>query len=239
MIGTIINVTTIVVGGFIGIKAPVQIPIAWQLRIKTLLGVFTVYVGLSMCWQGLNGTFFLGLKQLAIAVLSMIIGKVIGQVLKIQKGLNKLGEQAKARLAKPGDISSQRFSEGFITCSLLFCVGPMSLVGAIQDGMLGSSKTLIIKSVMDGLASMAFSRTFGWGAVLAAVPVLTYQGTITIASSLLEPILHQQDLLDSISLTGGLLIFSVALVLLEIKKVELANYIPALFIAPLITWLLR
>ena len=115
----------------------------------------------------------------------------------------------------------------------------MAILGSLQDGLYDNPRTLLLKSCMDGLAAMAFARTFGWGVLLSAIPVLAYQGTLTLLAEFLSPLLHQKSLLDSVGATGGLLIFCVALVILELKRVELADYLPSLFYAPLLTWVFR
>jgi uncharacterized membrane protein YqgA involved in biofilm formation len=147
---------------------------------------------------------------------------------------------AKEKFAAAKAGPNSRTGEGFVTCAVLFCVGPMAILGALQDGLLGSIRTLAIKSALDGLATMAFSKVFGWGVLLAAVPVFTYQGTITLVANLVEPYFRAPGLLESISLTGGLLVFSISLIILELKKVALADYLPSLVLAPLLTrlWLL-
>ena len=115
----------------------------------------------------------------------------------------------------------------------------MALIGAIEDGLDGRWQTLGIKGVIDGLATMGFVASFGWGAILSVVPVVAYQGTITICAQLLAPLLRDHALLDSVNATGGLLIFCIALIILELKRIELADYLPSLVFAPLITWLWR
>jgi uncharacterized membrane protein YqgA involved in biofilm formation len=115
-------------------------------------------------------------------------------------------------------------------------VAPMAVLGAVQDGLDGHWQTLGIKSVMDGFATMAFVSTFGWGVILSAVPVLAYQGTLTLAAHLLTPLLQERALLDPVNATGGLLVFCVALIILELKKIELADYLPSLVYAPLLAW---
>lgn len=117
-------------------------------------------------------------------------------------------------------------------------MAPLGVLGALQDGLNGHWQALGIKSVMDGLATMALVSTFGWGVILSALPVLAYQGTLTLAARLLAPILQQNPLLlDSIQATGGLLVFCVALIILELKRIELADYLPSLVYAPLLAWL--
>lgn len=239
MIGTLINTAAILAGGAIGLVGIRPLSPAHQGLLKNLLGVFTVYVGVSMSWSGLNGSLFQIAKQLAIVILALTLGRILGRLMRLQQYSNQLGQYAGRAFAQaqPGD--ARRLSEGFVTCSLLFCVGPMAMLGALQDGLLGSCRTLAIKAVMDGLATMAFAQTFGWGVLLSAVPVLAYQGTLTLLAQSLEPVLHQQSLLDSISATGGLLIFCLALRIWEWKRIGVADYLPSLFIAPLLTWFWR
>ena len=112
----------------------------------------------------------------------------------------------------------------------------MAILGALQDGLLGSYRTLAIKSVLDGLATMAFAKVFGWGVLLAAIPVLVYEGGATLLFNLLEPIWRAPGLLESVSLVCGFLVFSIALIILELKRVALADYLPSLVLAPLLTW---
>ena len=234
-IGTILNAAGILLGGVAGLTVARQIPPARQAQVKILLAAFTVWVGLSMTWKGLNGSFAQVFKQFAFVILAMMAGKLIGQVLGIQKNLNRLGQYAKERFTQASPQGARRMSDGFITCTLLFCVGPMAILGAVEDGLTGNFKILAIKAAMDGLATMVFVTTFGWGAMLAVIPVVAYQGTITLLAMQLQPYLQQQELLDSVNATGGLLVFSLALVILELKKVELADYLPSLVVAPMLT----
>jgi uncharacterized protein len=240
MIGTLLNTAAILTGGAIGLTVARNISPLNQSRLKIALGVLTVYAGLSLTWISISGSFFSVIKQMIIVILAMMLGNFTGKLLRLQKGINQLGHYAKSRFASAASRKDQPgFSEGFVTCSLLFCVGPMAILGAIEDGLTGRFKTLAIKSLMDGLATMAFVKTFGWGVLLSAIPVLAYQGTITLGASFLQPLLEHKDLVDSINATGGLLIFSISLVILELKKVELADYLPSLIYAPLLTWFWR
>jgi uncharacterized protein len=236
MIGTMLNAAGILLGGVIGLTTTKDLSPTTQSRLKILLGAFTVYAGLTMAWDGFSGSFWQRSAQLGIAILAMTIGKVTGRILHLQRGLNKLGQLARQKFATAKSDQGNRLSEGFITCSLLYCVGPMAILGALQDGLLGSFRTLAIKSVLDGLATMAFAKVFGWGVLLSAIPVVAYQGSITLAANSVEPYLRDPRLLESISLTGGLLVFSIALIILELKKVALADYLPSLVYAPLLTW---
>jgi uncharacterized membrane protein YqgA involved in biofilm formation len=239
VIGTIINGAAIVAGGLLGRFVFKSISPANQQALKVLLGVFTVYAGLSTTWGALHGGFFKALKQIAIAIVAMMLGKALGRLLRLQKTLNRAGQFAKERFSKATTDGPANASDGFVTCTLLFCVGPMAILGALQDGLTGNFRTLAIKSVMDGLATMGFVTSFGWSPVFAAIPVVAYQGTITLLAQTAAPWLQNQTTLDSINVVGGLLLFSISLIILQLKKIELADYLPSLAIAPLLTWALR
>jgi len=239
-VGTILNAIGIIVGGMLGLLLSRQMTPATQIALKGMLGILVIYVGLSTTWASLGGGFGSVIKQLFIVILALTFGRITGRLLHIQKGLNRLGRYAKERFNKAATEQSTRWSEGFVTCTILYCVGPMAILGAIQDGLDGRWQTLGVKALIDGLATMAFVGTFGWGAIAAVVPVVAYQGTITFAAKTLAPFFHDPAnaaLLNSINATGGLLVFCIAMVILELKKFELADYLPSLAWAPLITWL--
>jgi uncharacterized membrane protein YqgA involved in biofilm formation len=156
----------------------------------------------------------------------------------LQKMSNRVGQRARERIsaAKPED--PERFNNGFKTCAALFCAAPLGVLGSIQEGLSLSEYyyPLAIKGVMDGLATMGFVSVFGRGVLLAALPVLAVQGTITLlVSRVLEPILSLHNLVNSVNAVGGLLVFCVALVMLNLKRIELADYLPSLVVAPLLT----
>lgn len=239
MIGTIINVCAIVSGGVIGLAVANSISPKVEYRLKMVLGVLTIYIGMKTTWQAINGSFGSVVKQVVIVLAALIIGNLIGKALRLQKSINKLGEFAKDTFQKHDPEKPRRFGEGFVTCTILFCVGPMAILGALEDGLSGKVQTLAVKSVMDGLATMAFVKTFGLGPIFAALPVLAYQGTITLGAEALKPLLGNHMVLDSISATGGLLILCISVVILDIQKVPLADYLPSLIVAPVLTWLFR
>ena len=236
MIGTILNATAILAGGVIGLATTRDLSPVNQSRLKVLLGAFTVFAGLSMAWNGFSGSFGHRAAQFGIAMLALMAGHFTGRLLRLQKQMNKLGQVAQRKFANAKSLKSNRIGEGFMTCTILFCVGPMAILGALQDGLTGSIRTLGIKAVLDGLAAMAFSKVFGWGVLLSAIPVLAYQGAITVGARFAEPYLRNPDLVQALNLTGGLLVFSIALIILEIKKVALGDYLPSLIYAPLLTW---
>src|SRR5437899_11913119 len=239
MTGTILNAAAILVGGIVGLTASRQPSLAHLTALRILLGAFTVYAGWGATWQEVNWVFLQVLKQLTIVLLALMLGNLSGKLLRIQKSLNHLGQYAKQKISGTRPAPPRRSSEGFITCSILFCVTPIAVLGSLQDGFANNFKTLAVKSVMDGLATMAFVNTFGWGAILSIIPVIACQGTLTLLARLLQPYLAQHALLDSINATAGLLVFCIALIILELKKIELADYLPSLAFAPLLTWLWR
>jgi len=243
MIGTILNALGILIGGILGLTLRKQMSQATQVGIKGALGVLVIFVGLKTTWTSLGGGLGLVLKQVFIVILALTLGRLTGRLLHLQKWLNRLGQYARERFAKStspdpaGSASSHRWAEGFITCTILFCVGPMALLGSIQDGLSGRWQTLGAKAIMDGLATMAFVGTFGWGAICAVVPVVAYQGTITLAAQWVAPWVSDPALMNAVNATGGLLVFCIALIILDLKKFEIADYLPSLAYAPLITWL--
>ena len=238
MIGTALNVVGILIGGFAGLARRKPLSPVNESFFKVGLGVFTVFYGLRLTWMSLNGTFLQILKQLLITVFALMLGKMVGRLLRLQKMSNRLGRDARQRIAatQPGD--PRQLGEGFKTCAALFCAAPLAILGSVQDGISGYYYPLAVKAVMDGLATMSFTLLFRWGVMLAALPVLVFQGTITLLSAqFLKPFLEAHGLVDAVNAAGGLLVFSVALVILELKKIELADYLPSLIFAPLIAWL--
>jgi uncharacterized protein len=238
--GTGLNVIGILAGGIVGLVRRKALSPPTESFFKVALGVFTVFYGLRLTCLSLDWSFPRILKQLSIAVLAMMIGKLTGRLLHLQKMSNRLGQAARERIAAATPENPRRLSDGFNTCAALFCAAPLAILGAIQDGVSGYFYPLAVKAVMDGLATMGFVRVFGWGVMIAALPVLAFQGTITlVCAQYLKPLLEAHELLNSLNAVGGLLVFCVALVILGLKKIELADYLPSLAFAPLLTWVWR
>ena len=236
LFGTLLNAAGILLGGLLGLALRRQFNANTQVLLKNILGLLVIWVGLSTTWKSLGGGVLGVARQMTIVVLALILGRLTGRLLHLQKGLNRLGEYAKDRFSKASAGAPQKWSEGFITCTVLFCVGPMAILGSLQDGLDGKWQTLGIKAAMDGLATMAFVGSFGWSAILSVVPVVACQGTLTLAAKLLAPQLQYPGLIDSVNATGGLLVFCIALIIFEIRGIELADYLPSLAWAPLLTW---
>jgi uncharacterized protein len=240
MIGTALNVAGILIGGFVGLARRKPLSPANESFFKVGLGVFTVFYGLRLTWMSVNGSFWQILKQLLIAVLALMAGKMTGRLLRLQKMSNHLGRQARERIAATNPADPSQLSDGFKTCAALFCAAPLAILGSVQDGLSGYYYPLAVKAVMDGLAALGFVLLFRWGVLFAALPVLVFQGTITLlCAQFLKPFLETRSLVDPVNATGGLLVFSVALVILGLKKIELADYLPSLIFAPLLAWMCR
>jgi uncharacterized protein len=238
MIGAAINSAGIVAGGICALAIKRPVPDRFQLAAKVLLGIYTVWLGLQLTWKSLNGSVAQILKELCIVMLAMSLGKFAGRLLRLQDASNSIGQYATRSMA--ANEKGKRFGDGFLLATALFCFGPLGILASVQEGLNGFSPLFVVKAGMDGLATMAFCATFGWGVLVAAIPVLAFQGLLIRCMELLEPALHNQPwpLLDSINATDGLLIFCVALIVLEIRKVRVAEYLPSLILAPLLMrWL--
>ncbi len=227
MTGTIINVITVLIGGTLGTFLGARLPEKMRETVMHGLGLLTFVIGLQMA---------LTTRNVLIVMASILFGAVIGELLGIQNGLDALGQNLEARFARGGEAG--KFTRGFVTASLVFCVGPLAILGSIQDGLLGDYNLLAIKSTLDAFAGLAFASTLGIGVAFAALTVFVYQGGISVASMLLGSALgsvaRDTPWVIEMSATGGVLIMGIALLLLDLKQVRIANLLPAVLIAPLL-----
>ena len=245
MTGAILNAAGILIGGVFGLMRTTPLSASTQSFFKLILGVLTMFFGLRLTWLSVNGTFGEVIKQLTIAFGSIILGSLLGKLLRFQKMSNRLGQYAKQLIEANRPDDPHRFSNGMIACAVLFCAAPLGILGSIQAALpteAGSSTgyfyPLGVKALMDGLAMAGFVKFFGPGAIVSALPVFLFQGTITMACHIsLEPCLRAHGLLHSVNAVGGLVVCTVGVVIFEIRRVELADYLPSLAVAPLITWL--
>ena len=168
-----------------------------------------------------------------IGVISLVLGNLVGKGLGLQSSMNRLGQFARERFASS---AASRPADGFQTGTIAFCAAPMALLGALLEGLGCGPKLLLTKAVLDGLATLAFARTFGWGTLLAIGPLLIYQGGLVIGVASVQPFLLDHALVDSVTFVAGFLTSFLSLVMLEIRKVPTGDYLPALIIAPLLTW---
>ena len=220
MTGTLVNTATVVAGSLIGLAVGDRLPAKIKSSVLNALGLVTLWIGVTMV--------ILGTRPLAI-VASLIAGGVIGEILNIEGQLEKFAGWLKSRTAS----SASGFVNGYVTASLLFCVGPMTVVGSIQDGTVGDSTLLLTKSVMDGFAAVALSATTGIGVLFSAVTVIVIQGSLTLLGGWLAA-LTVPAALDQFSAVGGLIILGLGLRLLGLKNIPVANYLPALVIIAIV-----
>lgn len=237
--GAFLNAAGILLGGFFGLAYSQSISLRTQLFLRNVLGVSAIFFGLRLVWLSIERPHFTGsLKQLVAALVALILGNAIGQIFSLQKCSNRLGKHASDLIASAQKNTPAKAANGFNTCSILFCAAPLGIVGAVADGLSGYSWLLAIKATMDGLAMASFVKIFRWPAMLSAIPVFVLFGVITLATRLyVRPFLSSGDWADSINAVNGLITCAAALVILEIRKAELANYLPCLVLAPLFSWM--
>lgn len=229
MTGTLINVAAILAGAGLGSALGHRLPERIQRTALAGLGLLVLVVGIELAlkWSGPDTTKYTSIYVLA----AVVVGGVVGDWIGIERRLSALGDRIQARMAQPGEHST--VSEGFVTASLLFCVGSLAVIGPIQEGLTGDLQTLATKALLDGVAAVALAASLGWGVALSAVSVLLYQGAITLGAGVFEELL-QGEALAALSSAGGITIIGIALKLLEIRDVGVGNFLPALVFAPLL-----
>ena len=218
MLGTIVNCITIAVGCFLGLVAKGKIPERIGDTIMKGLALCTMYIGISGALEG-NDTLQM--------IISIAIGALIGEIIDIDKWLEKLGAFLESEFNKKGKSGS--IAQGFITSSLLFCVGAMAIVGSLESGLKGDNTTLFTKSILDGISSIIFTSTLGIGVIFSIGTVLIYQGGIAICAGMLSNVLSSV-VITNMSAVGGLLILGLGLNMLGVTKIKIANMLPAIFI---------
>ena len=224
MTGTFINVGTVLAGTLLGVLIGKRLPGGLQERVLAGLGLVTLVLGIdnALEWSHTNPLIVFG---------AVLLGGITGELLGIERGLERLGGYAQRRLARREEHS--RISEGFVTASLLFCVGPLTVVGSLEDGLTGDYSTLASKALLDGFAAIAFASTLGWGVGLSAVTVLVLQGGLSLGAGAFEDVLSEgSEALYALVSAGGILIIGISLKLLGLKDVKVGNYLPALLYAP-------
>ena len=235
-IGTVINVIAIVFGAFIGRISGSRLSERSRTLMTDVLGAVTLIGAASALisfWDPELVTAVPKGAPIVIILLSLLIGGLIGTLLHIEDGLEQWGEKLKNRFNRG---SESRFVEGFVTASLIFVIGPLAILGSISDGMNAGIDQLILKSILDFFASIAFAAAMGWGVALSAIPVGIYQGIWTFIGIGLGNVLADYQV-AAMTATGGVLLFGIALKLLSIKKIEIGNLLPALALAPLLAWI--
>jgi uncharacterized protein len=234
MIGTLINIATVLIGSLLGNLLGSRLPERLKETIIAGLGIFVLGYGLQMFLKTQNALLVLG---------SLLLGALLGEWLQIEDRLQSLGGVLERRFTKAQvddtpQASSSRFIRGFLTASLVFCVGPMTILGSIRDGMAGDHSLLVVKSVLDGFGALAFASSLGLGVSFSVLIILVYQGGLSLLATQVQAFMTP-DMMIEMTAVGGLILVAIALSsLLEIKKIRAGNFLPALFLAPVIVAIL-
>lgn len=233
--GTLINVVTVIIGGTLGTLLGARFPEKIRETVMHGLGLLTLVIGVHLSLETENILIVLG---------SLLLGGITGELMGIEWGINQLGRWLERKTSRNDETAepensratrggSTPFSYAFLTASLVFCVGPMTILGSIQDGLAGDYTLLAIKSTMDGFAALAFASTLGPGVIFSALTVLIYQGGLTLGAGWADAVLTD-PMVAEMTATGGVLMLALGLGLLKIKEIRTGNLLPALVVAPMI-----
>lgn len=217
MVGTIVNVGAIIVGATAGVVLRKGIPERFNQTIIQGIALTVMIIGIQMAVSS---------KNILVVVLSIVVGGLTGEILKIEERLDSFGLWIEERL---GDGQGD-FARGFVTASLVYCVGAMAIVGSIQDGLQGNPATLFVKALLDGVSAVFFASTMGLGVAFSAIPVLLYQGSITLLAQYVQAVLTQPVIIE-MTATGGILILGIGIKILGIKEIRVGNLLPSIFYA--------
>jgi uncharacterized membrane protein YqgA involved in biofilm formation len=222
MIGTFVNCGTILVGSALGLTAARYAPERFRTIMTQALGLATILIGFRMATTG---------GDVLVTVGCLLLGGILGEGCNIEKWMERAGENLKRRFG----ADSSTFVQGFVTASIIYLTGPMTIVGSIQDGVAGDASTLFLKSMLDGVASIAFASLYGIGVAFSALSVLVVQGVLTLSASYLL-FLKEPQVLNALVSTGGVLIIGIGLNLLHLTKIRVGNLLPALLLV--VIWVL-
>lgn len=229
MLGTFVNFLAILIGGSLGSILRGGIKDNYKDIVMQAIPLAVIFIGISGALKGLLSP---GAEPL-LFIISLVIGGLIGEAMGIEKGLENFGELIQKRFIK----GESAFAEGFVSASLIFCVGSMAILGSLDSGIRNNHDILYVKSMLDGTFSLMYAATLGIGVAFSAIPVLVYQGSITIMAKYIAPYLSA-DMIREISIVGGILIFCIGINMLDIVKIKIGNLLPAMII-PVIYYLLK
>lgn len=221
MLGTIVNFAAIVIGGLLGFGLKEGLPKKISDTLMQGLALSVIYIGISGSLKGEN---------MILIIISIALGAIIGEVIDLDNLLKKLGDNIEKRFKN----TNSKISEGFVSASLLYCIGAMAIVGSLESGLRGNHSTLFAKSILDGVSSIVFASTLGIGVVLSSFSVLIYQGSITLCASLIKDLLNTM-VINDMTATGSLLITGLGFNMLGISKIKVANLLPAVIIQIFLT----
>jgi uncharacterized membrane protein YqgA involved in biofilm formation len=223
-LGTLLNTATVLAGATIGLTLGRVIPASLQKTIRVAVGLFVAVYGIQLTFKTRN---------VLILLVSVLVGVVIGEALRLDDAVQAIGRWAERRTQRGGEPG--RVSLAFVTTSLLFCVGPLTILGTFLDGTKGDITVLATKSTLDGFSAIVFAATLGWGVLLSAISVLVVQGSLTLIWVLAHTGLSDLQTAE-LTAVGGLIVLAIALGLLELKQIKVANFLPSLVVAPLLAW---
>ncbi len=227
MIGVIVNFITVLIGSTIGTFFKKGLPEKLTSAAMTAIGLCTLYIGISGSLEGQNAI---------VLIISMVLGGILGSLIDIDKGINKLGDALENKFnKKDGKVS---ISQGFVSASLLFCVGAMTIVGSLNSGLKGDNELLLTKAFLDLISSTVLASTLGIGVMLASVTVFVYQGLLVLLAGLLAPVLTTAAI-GEITCAGSVIIVALGLNLLKITEIKIANFLPAIIIAPIALYIIE
>lgn len=216
LLGTLVNVVLVLIGGFVGLFLKKGISKRFSDLIMHAIALVTMVIGI---------TFATASENMLIVIISLVVGALIGEGINIDKRLNQLGDLIKSKVKS----ESGNVGEGFVTTTLLFCVGSMAIMGALDSGLRGDHTVLYTKAIMDGISALIFASSMGIGVILSAMPILLYQGSITLLSSFIQPYLTQ-SMMTEMNGVGGILLIGLGISILGIKEIKVSNLLPALVI---------
>jgi uncharacterized membrane protein YqgA involved in biofilm formation len=227
--GTFLNVFTVLVGGALGTLLGSRFPGGLRITLMQVIGLATLAIGI----QDLLHT-----SNVLLVLASLVLGAIVGEAVRIERGLERIGELAQsgvARMRRPNPTrNSPSPAQGFVTASLIFCVGPITILGCFEEGLTGSFQTLALKSTLDGFTAALLASTMGWGVLLSAATVLIYQGALTLGAGFLRGILTER-MIAEMTAVGGLMILGIGLNILEVTRIRVGNMLPSLVFAPMLT----
>ena len=225
MLGTIVNALSIVVGGLLGTFFKNKISSEYNETIMKALGLSVILIGLK-------GAFQVKDEDLLLLIICLALGSLLGEMMKIEKGIEKIGAWLESKFSKQNGLAN-----GFVTASLVFCVGAMAIMGSLEAGLSNNNSVLFAKALLDGIFAIIFSSTLGLGVCFSAVSVFLYQGFITLTASLMKEFLTA-EVVNQMSAIGGLLIVAIGTNMLDIKRIKVGNMLPAIFL-PLLYYIFR
>ncbi len=225
MIGTIINTIAILVGGTVGVFLKKGISEKYRSIYFQAVGLFTLAIGVSMVWS---------MNNILVVVASILIGSLLGEWMRLEERTELLSDKIKEKLK----IGNERFSEGLVTTFLLTCIGALTIVGSIEEGITGDNRLLLTKSVLDGFSAIILASAFGVGVVFAAIPLFIFQGGITLTAKFFGEFLSTNTI-EAITTVGGILLLGLAINILEIKKLRVLNMIPSLLVVIILIWIIN